>query len=91
MVKILSLRKSIKPYIIKVSNISKININSNVGNSWYPNIVFYDEDFNVIEIYEEDSLHKSLGLSVPNNTKYIKIDDLYSLANIKRGINITKE
>jgi hypothetical protein len=87
----LSLRKSIKPYIIKVSNISKININSNVGNSWYPNIVFYDEDFNVIEIYEEDSLHKSLGLSVPNNTKYIKIDDLYSLANIKRGINITKE
>ena len=45
----------------------------------------------MIEIHEEDSLHNSLRLSVPNNTKYIKIDDLYSLANLKRGITITKE
>jgi len=87
----LSLKKSIKPYIIKVKNSSKIVINSNVGNNWYPNVVFYDEDFNIIKILQADSLHKSLKLDVPNNTKYIKIDDLYSLANIKRGINITKE
>ncbi|MDZ7818151.1 MAG: hypothetical protein U5K55_05860 [Aliarcobacter sp.] len=87
----LTLKKSLKPYMIKVQNSSKININSNTGNNWYPSVVFYDEDFNVIEILEKDSLHKSLRLDVPNNTKYIKIDDLYSLANLKRGINITKE
>ena len=77
--------------MIKVQNSSKINIDSNTGNSWYPSVVFYDDDFKVIEILEKDSLHKSLRLNVPNNTKYIKIDDLYSLANLKRGINITKE
>ena len=87
----LTLKKSLKPYMIKVQNSSKINIDSNTGNSWYPSVVFYDNDFNVIEILEKDSLHKSLRLDVPNNTKYIKIDDLYSLANLKRGINITKE
>jgi hypothetical protein len=87
----LTLKKSLKPYMIKVQNSSKINIDSNTGNSWYPSVVFYDDDFNVIEILEKDSLHKSLRLDVPNNTKYIKIDDLYSLANLKRGINITKE
>ena len=87
----LTLKKPLKPYMIKVQNSSKINIDSNTGNSWYPSVVFYDDDFNVIEILEKDSLHKSLRLNVPNNTKYIKIDDLYSLANLKRGINITKE
>ena len=87
----LSIKKPLKPYIIKVSNSPKIIIDSNVGNTWYPNIVFYDSNFNIIEIIEKDSLHKSLRLSVPNNTKYIKIDDFYTLANLKRGINITKE
>ena len=87
----LSLKKPLRPYIVKVANASRIRIDSNAGNSWYPNVIFYDEDFNIIEIFENDSLHKSLRLDVPNNTKYIKIDDLYTLANMKRGINITKE
>ena len=87
----LSLKKPSKPYMVMIENASRISINSNAGNSWYPSVVFYDSDFNMIEIHEEDSLHNSLRLSVPNNTKYIKIDDLYSLANLKRGITITKE
>ncbi|MDY0052308.1 MAG: hypothetical protein RBR65_07185 [Aliarcobacter sp.] len=87
----LSLKKPTKPYMIMFGNSSSIFINSNAGNTWYPSVVFYDKDFNVLEIHEESSLHDSLKLSVPNNTKYIKIDDLYTLANLKRGINITKE
>lgn len=87
----LSLKKSLRPYMIKVNGASKITIDSNNGNNWYPNVVFYDENLNIIEIFKEDSLHKNLKLDVPNDTKYIKIDDLYTLANIKRGINITKE
>lgn len=77
--------------MIKVSNAKVITIKSLNGNIWYPNVVFYDEALNIIGIYEENSLHKSLRLEVPNNTKYIKIDDLYTLANMKQGINITKE
>ncbi len=87
----LSLKKPLKPYMIKVSNAKVITIKSLSGNIWYPNVVFYDEALNIIGIYEENSLHKSLRLEVPNNTKYIKIDDLYTLANMKQGINITKE
>lgn len=87
----LSLKKPLKPYMIKVSNAKVITIKSLNGNIWYPNVVFYDEALNIIGIYEENSLHKSLRLEVPNNTKYIKIDDLYTLANMKQGLNITKE
>ncbi len=87
----LSLKKPLKPYMIKISKASKITIIPNTGSSWYPNVVFYDKDLNITGFFEEASLHKSLKLDVPNNTKYIKIDDLNTLANIKQGINITKE
>lgn len=87
----LSLKKSFKPYMIKVANINAININSNGGNRWHPNVVFYDNDLNIIEVFKENSLQKSLRLDVPIDTKYIKIDDLYSLSNLRRGISITKE
>lgn len=87
----LTLKKSSKPYMLKVSSINALNISSHSGNRWYPNIVFYDENLNIIEIYKDESLHKNLRVDVPNDTKYIKINDLYTLANLKRGLNITKE
>ena len=77
--------------MIKVNDAKVITMKSGSGNLWYPSIVFYDNALNIIGVYEENSLHKSLKLEVPNNTKYIKIDDLHTLANIKQGINITKE
>ena len=87
----LTLKKSLRPYMLKINGASSITIDSHSGNDWYPNVVFYDENLNIIEIFRENSLHKNLKLDVPNDTKYIKIDDLFTLANIKRGINITKE
>ncbi len=87
----LSLKKTTKPYMIKVNDAKVITMKSGSGNLWYPSIVFYDNALNIIGVYEENSLHKSLKLEVPNNTKYIKIDDLHTLANIKQGLNITKE
>ncbi|MFW0694638.1 hypothetical protein ACN091_10295, partial [Aliarcobacter butzleri] len=89
--KSLSLKKPNKPYIIEISNTRAISISSNINNSWYPSIVFYDKDFKIIEIVEKDSLHKHLVIDVANKTRYIKIDDLYSLANLKQGISTTKE
>ena len=87
----LALKKPNKPYMIKVANAKVITMKSNVGNIWYPSVVFYDNSLKIIGTYQENSLHKSLKLEVPNETKYIKIDDIYNLANIKQGINITKE
>jgi len=87
----LALKKSLKPYMVKIDYANAISINSNPGNRWYPNVVFYDNDLNIIDIYKDENLQKSLRLDVPTDTKYIKIDDLYSLANLKRGISITKE
>lgn len=87
----LSLKKPLRPYLLKVSNANSLNIVSNRGNRWHPDVVFYDNDLNIIENFKDNSLHQNLRVDVPINTTYIKINDLYSLANLKRGISITKE
>ncbi len=87
----ISLKKSFKPYMVKIENANAIHIQSKRYNTWYPNIVFYDEQMNILEIYKDDKETESLRLDVPMDTRYIKINDLYSLYNLKRGIYISKE
>ena len=86
-----SLKKPVKPYILEIANTDAIKIDSNIGNNWYPNIIFYDDSFNVIDVFESESLHKNLRVDIPTNTRFVKIDDFYALTNIKNGLNITKE
>lgn len=85
------LKKPIKPYMISIANASTLNIESHTGNRWHPNITFYDNNMNIIEIIKENSQKRSFKVDVPTDTSYIKIDDLYSLTNLRRGISITKE
>ncbi|WP_418187063.1 hypothetical protein [Aliarcobacter lanthieri] len=86
-----TLRKPIKPYILEISNTDRLSISSNNGSNWYPSITFYDNDFSVIEVFEDSTLHKNLQVDVPNDTKFVKIDDFYALTNIRNGLTVTKE
>lgn len=85
----MNFRKPLKPYFVKIDSASTILINSKPGNQWFPQVVFYDRHLNILEIIKEDSKQKQMILPVPNDTRYIKIDDIYTLANLKRGLNVT--
>ncbi len=82
-------RKPLKPYFIKINNAKSINILSKSGNQWFPSIVFYDKHLNILDIVKENNKHNSLKLEIPSETNYIKINDIYTLANIKRGLSVT--
>lgn len=82
-------RKPLKPYFIKINKANSINILSRPGNQWFPSIVFYDKHLNILNIIKEDNKHTSINLEVPEDTRYIKINDIYTLANIKRGLSVT--
>ena len=84
-------KKPLKEYFLKISNAEILKVYSYSGNSWRPSIGFYDEELNVLKLYKKDSFTKFLRVNIPKNTKYIKIDDLYSLANLKKGIKVLKE
>ncbi len=82
------LQKPLKAYFIKVGDIEKIRIISRKLNHWFPYITFYDEHLSVLKVIKKERTYKGYGTNVPHGTMYIKISDLYTLLNIKRGLSI---
>lgn len=85
-------RKPLKPYFLKVKDTKTLSIFSKVGNKWFPYVVFYDKHLKILNVVKEKERKWSLSLEIPESTMYIKIDDVFTLANIKRGLSVmTKE
>ncbi len=82
------LEKPLRPYLIEVTNAVSLQIISRNLNHWFPYIVFYDNHLNVLKVIKKQRTYKGYKTKVPRETKYIKITDLYTLINIKRGLSI---
>lgn len=80
--------KPLKPYFIEVSDPSSLQIISRNLNNWFPYIVFFDSHLKVLDVIKKDRVYKGYKTNVPRGTKYIKVTDLYTLINIKRGLSI---
>lgn len=81
-------QKPLKDYILMVDDLQRLQILSRKLNNWFPYIVFYDNDLNILGQIKKNRVYKGITLRVPKGTKYIKITDLYNLINIKRGLSI---
>ncbi len=84
----ISLKKPLNPYWINVLGARSITIESKNGNIWHPYIVFYDESLQILDNYTKERKSYNASLKIPRHTKYVKISDLYTLENIKRGLKI---
>jgi hypothetical protein len=85
---LIKLQKPLRPYFIKINGSGVLKVMSTSLNHWYPYIVFYDEHLNILNIIKKEQFSRRVSLSIPLQTKYIKITDLYTLDNIKRGLNV---
>jgi len=82
------LQKPLNPYFLKIPGGSSLDIiNANL-NHWHPYVVFYNNNLQVLKTVKRNIVYKELELKIPKNTKYIKISDLYTLINIKRGLSV---
>ena len=82
------LKKPLNPYWIDVENAKTVVISSSRANSWHPYIVFYDRDLKVLDTISKELKSYNERLSIPTDTKYVKISDIYTLENLKRGLSI---
>ncbi len=80
--------KPLKPYILNVDEAESLEIRSHSLNKWFPNISFFDKDLAILNVFKRDRVYSGYKIKIPKDTKYIKIDDLYNLINIKRGLTI---
>ncbi len=83
-----TLKKPLKPYWINVSGARSLSIDSRNGNIWHPYIVFYDDSLRILDNYTKERKSYNVSLKIPRHTAYVKISDLYTLEDIKRGLKI---
>jgi len=81
-------QKPLRAYMLKIENAESLQVISRNLNHWFPHIVFFDKDLKVLSTIKKDRVYKGLKIQIPNDTKYVKITDLYNLINIKRGLSI---
>ncbi len=82
------LSKPLEPYWINVSNAKIVLLNSSRLNGWHPYIVFYDKNLQIVDNYSKDIKSYNVRLEIPKNAKYMKISDIYTLENLKKGLTI---
>lgn len=67
---------------------NKLSVNNKTKNYWYPKVIFYDKNLNIIKIYKKNSVVLGFVLNIPPRTKFVKIGDTYSSDTLKRGVII---
>jgi len=82
------LKKPIKPYWVNVEDMKSISLRTRIADKWHPDVVFFDEKLNVVKDYRKDAVVNAIKIKVPDSAKYVKINDLYTLDNIKRGMSV---
>ena len=65
-----------------------MSFSSKIADRWHPSLIFYDDKLHIIKDYKKDSEINRLKIKIPTDAKYVKVTDLYTLDNIKRGISI---
>jgi len=81
-------QKPLRAFFLQVDDIKELQVISRNLNNWYPHIVFFDKDLQVLGVIKKDREYKGIKTKVPVGTRYVKVTDLYNLINIKRGLTI---
>jgi len=75
-------------YWLSPNDFHQIMITTSKYDNWYPYIVLYDKNLNILNIIAKLNPQKTIYLNIPPECKYIKITDNFSKENFKRGIYI---
>lgn len=82
------LLKPLKPYLLKIDESKEIVIISHNLNNWFPKLAFFDKELNVLAVIEKKRMYRGVKIPIPQNTSYVKVDDSFTLLNIKRGLTV---
>ena len=73
-------------YWFENNNSTQMLIRARRIDYWHPSIWFYDEKLNLLNNKKINKKTTFITLNIPASCKYIKVTDIYSSENFKRGI-----
>ncbi|MBN1838939.1 MAG: hypothetical protein JW802_02735 [Campylobacterales bacterium] len=83
-----SLGKPLNPYWIDIKNAQEVILSVHAGDRWFPDVVFFDENLNLLSSVKAEESTRTLKLKVPQGAVYLKISDMVMLDNIRHGLSL---
>ncbi len=71
---------------LNVAHVKKITVTSHRANFWFPYIALYDSSLRLLKVIRKDEETKKLKFELPEETRYIRVSDLYTITNIRYGL-----
>ena len=78
-------------YWYVVAGGKKLDVKSSNNIAWYPKIVFFDAQLNVIEIVSSEKLMREIQKEIPKGAKFVKIVDNYLPITTKNGLEVVMQ
>ncbi|MEA2110637.1 MAG: hypothetical protein U9P71_01180 [Campylobacterota bacterium] len=82
------LKNSQYAYWLDVASSKELVIESRNRNRWYPYVALYDAKLRLLDLIKKDERTPRLSIPLPEGTTYVKLDDMYSMKNIKDGFEV---
>lgn len=74
---------------LEVSHVKSISIKSHKANFWFPYIALYDSSLRLLKVIKQDEETKKFTLNLPQETRYVRVSDLYTITNIRYGLEFS--
>lgn len=74
-------------YWFRLNDIKSLEIIS-TSQIWYPNVIFYDKNMNIIAVQTSEEKIQAISISVPSGANFMRVGDMFLPSNIKSGISI---
>jgi len=74
---------------LDVEKVKRLSIKSHRANFWYPYIAVYDSSLRLLKVIKEDKETKQFTLELPQESRYIRVSDLYTITNIRYGLEFS--
>ena len=74
---------------LDVAQIKSMEIKSHRANFWFPYIALYDGSLRLLKVIKQDEETTEFTLDLPQETRYIRVSDLYTITNIRYGLEFS--
>ncbi len=74
---------------LDVAQIKSVQIKSHRANFWFPYIALYDSSLRLLKVIKQDEETAEFTLDLPQETRYIRVSDLYTITNIRYGLEFS--
>jgi hypothetical protein len=85
------LKKSLRPYLINISEGKKLTLHTKGGDAWFPDIAIFDKKMRLLKVYKRKKRTREIVFYLPKESVYMKITDSFNQSNLRNGLSLLLE